>query len=255
MRATVCELPDGGAAVEPAWRALADHVRAERSDLVLLPELAGYPWLADLPEFDPAVWREAVLAHDALIGRFRELGARIVLGTRPVETPRGRVNQSFAWTARHGVVPIHEKYYLPDEEGWYEARWFARGSGQFAPQAVDEVTIACLICTDAMFNERARAQGRQGAQVIAVPRASGVRGPFELATRMAALVSGCWVLTSNRVGQGGLLGKVGFVGGGWIVAPTAEIVCTTGDRPFATAEIDLDQVAAAKLDYPRYVPE
>jgi N-carbamoylputrescine amidase len=253
MRVTVCELPDGGAAFEPAWRELAQHVRAERSDIVLLPELPGYPWMADLPEFDAAIWREAVRGHETLIGRLPQLGARIVLGTRPAETARGRVNQSFAWTARRGVVPIHEKRYLPDEEGWYEARWFARGSGDFTPTPVDDVTVACLTCTDAMFSERARAQGRGGAQVIAVPRASGNRGPFEVATRMAALVSGCWVLTSNRVGQGGLLGKVGFVGQGWIVAPTAEIVCETGDQPFATAEIDLDQVAAAKLDYPRYV--
>ncbi len=256
MKVTVCELPDGGAAFESAWRALGAHVRARASDLVLLPELPACPWLADLPDFDAARWREALLAHAALIQRLPELGAAIVLGTRPSQTDQGRLNQGFAWTPGRGSVPVHDKYYLPDEEGWYEGRWFQRGNGRFAPSAVGDVRIGFLICTDAMFNERARAYGRQGAQLIAVPRASGQRGPFETATRMAALVAGCWVLTSNRVGMGGQAGRVRFVGGGWLVSPSGEIVCATSrDEPFATAEVDLDAADAAKLAYPRYVPE
>jgi predicted amidohydrolase len=70
---------------------------------------------------------------------------------------------------------------------------------------------------------------------------------------MAAIASGAFVLTSNRSGQG-QDGKMQFGGRGMIVDPDGTIVAqTTGERPFATANIELESAASAKTTYPRYL--
>ncbi len=64
MRVTVCEMPDHRKAFEIAWQELIDHVKQQQSDLVLLPELPFYPWIASTPQFDTQVWQ---MAHEAMI--------------------------------------------------------------------------------------------------------------------------------------------------------------------------------------------
>lgn len=59
--------------------------------------------------------------------------------------------------------------------------------------------LGVLLCTELMFTEWARHYRRQGAHVIAVPRASGMSmRKWHTAAAMAAIVSGCYVLSSNR---------------------------------------------------------
>ncbi len=69
-----------------------------------------------------------------------------------------------------------------------------------------------------MYNEWARSYGRQGAHLIVVPRAS--EQSFECrktAAAMAAIVSGCYVVSSNRVGISG--SELEFGGKGFAFAP------------------------------------
>ena len=105
-----------------------------------------------------------------------------------------------------------------------------------------------------MFNEHARGYGRRGAQVLLVPRAVGHAslGRWRVAMRMAAIVSGCYVLTSNRNGVDAKGQRFG--GAGWIVDPGGEIVAQTSEAtPVVFHEIDTDLVARAQRDYPCYV--
>jgi N-carbamoylputrescine amidase len=83
--------------------------------------------------------------------------------------------------------------------------------------------------------------------LIAVPRATGGHGRWEVATRMAAISGGAFVATANR--RGGDL-----AGGSWIVGPDGEeLARTEAGTPIVTIEIDLAEADAAKLTYPRTV--
>jgi hypothetical protein len=53
-------------------------------------------------EEDPDTWRQVLDDHDAMILRFTELRADVVLSSRPVEINGQRFNQGFAWTTDAG---------------------------------------------------------------------------------------------------------------------------------------------------------
>ncbi len=100
-----------------------------------------------------------------------------------------------------------------------------------------------------MFNEWARLYGRRGAHIIAVPRATFTIDRWLVASGMASIVSGSFVLSSNRVGGN-------FSGRGWIISPEGEVIAETSrGEPFVTLTIDLKEAELAKKTYPRYIPE
>jgi predicted amidohydrolase len=74
LRVTVCELPDDRTAFERAWRQLVGHVKAEQSDLLVLPEMPFAPWLAVSPAFDRDAWERANWAADDGGGDFGGAG-------------------------------------------------------------------------------------------------------------------------------------------------------------------------------------
>ena len=139
MRITVCEMPDDAREFEASWEALREHVEAQRSELVVLPEMPAHPWFAHGTGFDRAVWRRALEAHDAkLVGRLPGLApSSVVLVSRPVEARGARLNQAFSWTDDDGYELVDEKRYLPDEDGYHEARWFDRGEDDFATKTLE----------------------------------------------------------------------------------------------------------------------
>ena len=129
-----------------------------------------------------------------------ELGANTVAGSRPAAVDGLRINEGFVWTQNGGIAGVHTKQYFPDEEGYYEARWFQPGPRDFRTVNAAGIQAGFLICTEVMFNEHARRYGRSGADVILVPRAAGKESlsRWLVAMRMAAIVSGCYVISSNR---------------------------------------------------------
>ncbi len=133
LRVTVCELRDDSNSLAQDWEELVADVKAEASDLVLLPEMPFHPWFANTQHFDPAVWQAAVVAHDDWHKRLDELGPANILGSRPMTRGNRRLNERFAWDQRSGCRAAHSKYYLPEEEGWWEASWYQRGDGSFTP--------------------------------------------------------------------------------------------------------------------------
>ena len=256
MKVTVCELRDEPDYFLRDWQALAAHTREQCSELVLLPEMPFYTWFPRSPRFDPAVWEEAVQAHERWLANLPDLAPAAVLGSRPVETAGRRANEGFAWDLARGARPVHRKYYLPDEQGFWEASWYGRGPGDFTPLEGDGLKIGFAICTDLWFLEHARAYGRQGVHILANPRGTldSTREKWLVAGRAAALVSGAFVLSSNRAGPQG--GDPLFGGQGWVVDPEGEVLgLTSPGQPFITLDIDLDQAEQAKKAYPRYVQE
>jgi N-carbamoylputrescine amidase len=249
MKVTVCELPDDRAEFSSEWERLVRHVRREGSDMVLLPEIAFSPWIFAYPEFDLKVWRGAVEEHRKWMERAPELGAGVVLGSRLVGSGKQRFNEGFAWS-KVGVASSHKKCYLPDEEGFYEARWYGRGSRKFAPFEIGGWRAGFLICSDLWSMSNARSYGKNGVVLIAVPRCTGLSTDKWLAGgRTAAVVSGAYCISSNRVGEHG---PAKFGGLGWVVDPDGRVLATTDkSRPFATVEIDKAVAEKAKSTHPR----
>ena len=115
--------------------------------------------------------------------------------------------------------------------------------------------VGVLVCTEAMFNERARAYGKQKASLIVTPRASGTnQESWKIAGAMASLVSGAYVVSSNRTGRS--RGGTRFGGGGFAYAPQGRLLAvTTRANPLRTLDLDPEETAVAQRTYPCYVPE
>jgi N-carbamoylputrescine amidase len=71
---------------------------------------------------------------------------------------------------------------------------------------------------------------------------------------MAALVSGAYVVSSNRVGQS--KGGIHFGGSGFAYAPQGRLVeVTTSTCPIRILDLDPTVSLSAQGEYPCYVPE
>ncbi len=256
LKVGVCECPPELRAGSAEWDDLSRAVSRESPDLLLLNEMPFGSWIAAGAAFDERQWRESCSAHEDGLDHLADLGAAVVAGTRPRELDGRRVNEAFLWTEAGGYRGAHSKQYFPDEEGYYEARWFEAGERHFQVTPAGLVQAGFLICTELMFNEHARAYGRNGAHVILVPRAVGQTSlrRWRVALRMAAIVSGAYVLSSNRGGVDSR-GQV-FGGAGWIIDPEGDLVAqTSAVSPVAFYEIDTEFVARAQREYPCYVEE
>ena len=255
MKVTVCELPNEANALETAWRDLVEHVKAQGSEFVLLPEMPFCPWLAHTREVDSAQWEQAVKAHEAWLTRLEELTPATVASTRPVILNGKRQNAGYIWEPGQGAKNVHAKYYLPDEPGFWEASWYERGDRNFSLANTSKGKVGFLICTEVWFNSRARDYGKQGMQLLVCPRATPnpTAPKWVVGGQAAAVVSGAFCLSSNLTGrtlQGG-----DYAGVGWIIEPGEGIVLglTSSERPFLTLDIDLTEADRAKKTYPRYV--
>ena len=104
-----------------------------KSDFVLLPEMCFADWLAADPEVDEGRWDDAAVAHTIRIAGLGRLGAKAVVGTRPIVTAQGsRRNEAYLWTAvAQAAAGVHQKYYLPDEEGYWENTWYEPRAEEF----------------------------------------------------------------------------------------------------------------------------
>jgi N-carbamoylputrescine amidase len=254
MRALCFDLDADRGSLEDQWQMLTARADHERPELIVLPEMPFAPWLAASQAVDPAAWDEAVATHDRWIGRLFELGAETVVTTRPVIGPGGsRRNEAIVWRPGGGVIARRHKTFLPDEPGFHEASWYERGPVEFPVVTTPVVRLGVMVCTELWFPEYGRTLGEQGAQVIAVPRATPVTsaGRWEAGARVLATISGAFCLSVNRAGG---RGEATFSGGSVIVDPEGEVLArTTPERPYAVADLDLRLAASARTTYPRYV--
>lgn len=255
MKVTVCELPDDGGQLESAWDGLAAHVGSSGSQLVLLPEMPFYPWIAATNQISEAGWQAAVAAHQQWMGRFGDLAPATVVGTRPVVSEGHRYNEGFVWEAEAGTSAAHRKHYLPDEAGFWEASWYERGGLEFSSIMAAGASAGYAICSELWFTEHARAYARSGVQLLLCPRATGRASvdKWIAGGRAAAVMAGAYCLSSNRSGDGS---GIAWGGSGWVISPDGELLGTTSaEQPYMTLEVDLAAADAAKQTYPRNVQE
>jgi N-carbamoylputrescine amidase len=256
MKVTVCELGNSPEDFAKDWKKLSIHTKEKRSDLILLPEMTFFPWFAWKRPFDSKFWEEAVAAHENIEENLKEIMPAIVLGSRPVNRDDKRLNEGFVWTTDSGYHSAHDKYYLPDEAGFWEASWYDRGDGAFDPFLVGETSIGFAICTEIWFFHHMRSYAKKGVRLIACPRATptSTLDKWLAAGRVASVVSGAFCLSSNRIGHQEEAADLG--GQGWICGPDGGVLgITSQEQPFMTVEIDLKQADKAKQTYPRYVKD
>jgi len=183
--------------------------------------------------------------------RLPELGAPVVLGSRPVERGGRRLNEGFVWNRKAGARGVHLKNYLPNEPGFYEARWYQRGGKPFATFEAAGWKTGFMICSDMWAMGSARTYGKRGVELVAVPRATPVSSidKWVAGGRVAAVVAGAYCASSNRSGKHG---EATFGGRGWIVDPDGRVLgLTSGGRPFIAVEIEKSKADRAKSTYPR----
>lgn len=251
MRVTVCELPHEPATLEDAWTALCEHTVSQASELVLLPEFAMLDPVWEEALFDWGRWTAVQHLSDLWRERLHELRAAQVVGTWPVTIGGRPFNQGFLWSAEGGLVPLRRKFFLPNEPGGWEARWFDRGDPEFTEFYTDSCAFGLNICTELWAVETYAAYAERGVQVILSPRATAAATTARWLSVgvVAAVRSGAFSLSSNRVDPTGACGGVG-----WVISPTGEVLAsTTSDVPFVTVDIDLAASAAARMSYPCYV--
>lgn len=255
MKVTVCELSNNWLSTEKAWDDFVGQVQSEGSDLVVLPEMSLYDWLSGTRLVDSKRWESAVEAHDYWIGRFTDLSAATVVGSRPIIRKGNRHNEGFVWRHDTGYRALHTKYYLPDEEGFWEASWYQRGECSFVVTPIAGVNIGMMICTDLWFQVHARDYSKQSIHLLICPRATPTHTTdrWIVGGRAAAVVSGAYCLSSNLNGPNSE--GPNFGGAGWIIEPhLGDVVdVTSKDKPFLTRDIDITVAEQAKLTYPRYV--
>jgi N-carbamoylputrescine amidase len=155
------------------------------------------------------------------------------------------------WSARGGAVPLRSKWFLPNEAGGWEGRWFVRGHREFPRFTAGKLSFGLNICTELWALETYSAYAAMGIHAVVCPRATGIAtsGKWMAAGVVAAVRAGAYCLSSNRVHPDGSCG-----GGGWIISPDGAVLATTSRAaPFCTFDIDVDAIKTASRTYPRYV--
>ena len=251
MRVTVCELPHDPGTLAGAWDELCRHSAGHRSELVLLPEFAWIPPLWEEEHPDPARWAAAEALSDRWLERLPELGARYVAGSRPVTQDGKRYNQGYLWSPAGGLMPLRRKFFFPDEPGAWEARWFEAGDPEFPAFQAGPLTFGMNICTELWALETHATYAGLPVQMILTPRATGAAttANWLSAGVVAAVRSGAFSVSSNRVDPSGACGGVG-----WIIDPDGRILAqTSAVAPCRTGDVDLARSDAARHSYPRSV--
>lgn len=255
MKVTVAQLSNDPSQLVVEMQQLSEHVASNQSEFVLLPEMTFSPWLANTRESNAQQWQNAVDQHQQWIDKLAGLKMPSLVSTRPVTNSAGsRRNQAYIWDEQNGAQAIHEKYYLPNEAGYWEASWYDMGDPLFDTARIGEVRIGVQICTEMWFLEHAREFGQKQVDLLCVPRVtphSSVR-KWLAGGQASAVVSGAYHLSSNMYLPTSSEADIG--GLSWIVSPEGDVLATTDpDNPFVTLEVDMQFSQLSKTTYPRYV--
>ncbi|OBZ96427.1 nitrilase [Pararhizobium polonicum] len=254
MRVGFVEWPENLIADSEQWVQLADDLSKVKLDILVTNELPFGPWIASVPDFDPEAAEFSLACHRAGLEALKGLNIPAIISSRPVWEGQRLANEAFSLEGGR-VKHLHTKQYFPAEPGWHESNWYATQSRDFEPAVVAGVSVGVLLCTEVMFNEHARHYRKQGAELIVVPRATGIPvHDFLTAGAMAAIVSGCYVVSPNRVGEGP--NGPTFGGKGFACGPNGELIgMTSPENPLVVIDLDIASVKEHQKGYPCYVTE
>ncbi|MEO5868059.1 MAG: carbon-nitrogen hydrolase family protein [Sphingomonas sp.] len=234
------------------WTAIAQGINDAGLDILITNELPFGEWIASRSSFDRAIAQRSIDEHAEGLAALTTLSVPAIVTSRPAWAGERLANE--AVLLQDGEVRAwRRKRYFPAEPGWYETSWYEAGPDDFPVADLHGLGTGVLLCTEAMFNERARRYGRAGARLIAIPRATGPAPIWRAAGQMAAIVSGAYVVSSNRLGGSD---EQRFGGGGFAYAPDGTLLTATGpDERLAVFELDSGNADRQQHAYPCYVAE
>ena len=257
MNVTVCQLNNDPRIFEKEWIELVAHCAQNQSDLLLLPEMPFYSWIANTSEIHDSKKEKAIEAHEAWLSKLDELGDTMVAYSKPIQKDGEFYNTAFIWSNKNGHQKVRSKYFFPEEEGFYEDTWFDREPKQFELIIIDGIKIGFLLCTEIWFTEYSRKYGLDGMDILLCPRATGSSSieQWVRCGQTSSVVSGAYCLSSNRSGIGE--DNFDWGGTGWICQPMdgGSLGATSDESPFLTIDIDVAKSKQAKSEYPLYVRE
>lgn len=258
MKVTVCQIDNIPRNFKKCLNDLNTYLKNNNTDLLLFPEMAFSEWLAKDKNFDPKKWEKAVIDHDKTIESLSNFNAKYIIGTRPIIDSNDRfLNEAFLYEkSSNSVKAIHKKYYLPNDEGFWEETWYTRGNGKFTPFKINNILAGLQICTDMWFFHHAREFANKKIDLLCIPRATPYASLKKWTTggKVAAMVSGSYCISSNLYNPIGIGADLGGIG--WIISPDGEIINSTNpNRPFISLDLDLNKSKDAKKTYPRNVKE
>lgn len=193
----------------------------------------------------------------AMADAARRHRAHILIGSIGVTRPDGRiVNRSLMIDSRGQITARYDKIHLFDVDlgpgkVYRESATIAPGDeAVLAPAPLG--LIGLTICYDLRFAALYRTLAQSGAEMLAVPAAfTRVTGEahWHVLNRARAIETGSFVIAPCQYGT--LAGGSQCYGHSLIVDPWGRVLADGGDdEGIVTAEIDLDQVAAARRRIP-----
>ena len=254
----------GERAIVEAAHAMLDEAGRRGVRLLCFGELFLAPFFPNRLEADFARYfmREDDAILDGLRQKARALGIATVLPFAE-RAAAGYFNTALVVDAsgevRGRYRKTHIPAYFPDDApggtGSYEKFYFTPGDG-LPVFEVAGARVGVQICNDRLYPEGSRALALRGAEIVAMPICfSTYSDPahrasiWEVPLRARAYENGVFVLASNRVG---VEGPRHHLGRSMVVDPRGTIVAEAGtkDDELLVAQIDLDDVAAARARFP-----
>ena len=242
-----CELGDVPENTRRA-RELIGEARAQRADLIVLPELtlSGY----SLGRVQDDV---SLASDDDELMELAEAAEGLGCVVGFAEAGRVHTYNSAAYLERGGVRHVHRKLYLPTYDIWEERKHFTPGAALRAFDT-DIGRVAVLLCYDAWQPAIAALAVQDGAHVLIVPACSTRQRPEIVAewhdvSRFYARMLETFVVFVNRVGEEG---DLRFWGGSHVYDPYGELVAQAPeDEPaLVIAELDLSLVRRRRREMP-----
>lgn len=253
MKVTVCQLADNKVQFKKDWQELRCYLENNKTDLLLLPEMPFYKWLAANKKVSLKSKLQSVKAHSAWLKEIEKLNADYTVYSAPELIDDKYLNTAFVFHKENGHRKVHTKALFPEEPHFWEETWFDRESNvSFEACDLGSFSIGILLCTELWFTEKARNYGKQNVDILLCPRATGKSSAQQWLAcgSTAAIISGAYCLSSNRYGYGE--NNFEWGGAGWITEPvTGKLIDTTSaEKKFSTCTIDLGKSACAKKEYP-----
>lgn len=247
------EWQDGLLAEGGQWETIIEQVENIKADILITNEMPFGCWRPVDHEYDLKMATEWVAENERALDALSNLNVNSIISSRPIICGDRLVNEAFSMENGNYKI-LHHKHYFPSEPGWQEASWFATEVDGFSVFEVGGLKVGVLLCTELMFNEKARHYGREGADLIVSPRASGTNiHNWQAACAMASVVSGSYVISSNRVGKSAP--HIPEFGGiGLAYAPGGiRLGSTDPENPINIIEIDVNLSNETKKQYPCYL--
>jgi predicted amidohydrolase len=251
-----CATPEVDRNIELCLK-LTRAAAAEGARLIALPEyISGLR--TEGPKIIPVAFRETEHpAIPAFAAAARNLEVTILLGSIAVIAPDGRIFNRGCLIDRQGrIAARYDKIHLFDVD--LGEGQMVRESATIAPgdeavvAAAEGAMLGLTVCYDLRFAALYRALAQAGADLLAVPaaftRLTG-KAHWHVLNRARAIENGAFVLAPCQYGT--LAGGAECYGHSLIVDPWGRVLADGGeDEGFITAEIDLDEVAAARRRIP-----